>query len=84
MYFLIFQNNCLSKDMLLDQLKNPNLTTQSQEWNFISDQVMGGVSSGKFEVEEIESIKFFDVLTQISKEDIIEVIANFEQQKIKT
>ena len=40
--------------MLLDQLKNPNLTTQSQEWNFISDQVMGGVSSGKFEVDEID------------------------------
>ena len=38
--------------MILDQLKNPNLTIQSQEWNFISDQVMGGVSSGKFEVDE--------------------------------
>ena len=56
---LIFQNNCLSKEMILDQLKNPNLTTQFQEWNFISDQVMGGVSSGKFEVEEIESIKCY-------------------------
>ena len=56
---LIFQNNCLSKDMILDQLKNPNLTTQSQEWNFISDQVMGGVSSGTFEVEDIESIKCY-------------------------
>ena len=54
---LIFQNNCLSKEMILDQLKNPNLTTQFQEWNFISDQVMGGVSSGKFEVEEMESVK---------------------------
>ena len=31
--------------MILDELKNPNLTTQSQEWSFISDQVMGGVSS---------------------------------------
>ena len=40
--------------MILDQLKNPNLTTQSQEWNFISDQVMGGVSSGKFKVENIK------------------------------
>ena len=45
--------------MILDELKNPNLTTQSQEWSFISDQVMGGVSSGKFEVEEIESIKCY-------------------------
>ena len=45
--------------MILDQLKNPNLTTQSQEWKFISDQVMGGVSSGKFEVENIETIKCY-------------------------
>ena len=33
--------------MILDQLENPNLTTQSQKWNFITDQVMGGVSTGK-------------------------------------
>ena len=40
--------------MILDQLKNPKLTNQSQQWNFITDQVMGGVSTGKFVVEKID------------------------------
>ena len=52
--FLIYQSNALSKDMILDQLKNPKLTNQSQKWNFITDQVMGGVSTGKFIVEKVD------------------------------
>ena len=46
--FLLFQSNTFSKDMILDQLNNPKITNQSQKWNFITDQVMGGVSTGKF------------------------------------
>ena len=42
--------------MILDQLKNPNFTTQSQQWNFVTDQVMGGVSTGKFTVEKIDEL----------------------------
>ena len=52
--FLICQNNVYSKDMILDQLKNPKLTNQTQQWNFITDQVMGGVSTGKFTVEKVD------------------------------
>ena len=48
--FILFQNNSYSNNMILDQLKNPNLTNQSEKWTFITDQVMGGVSTGKFEV----------------------------------
>ncbi len=66
---LVFQNNSLSKDMILDQLKNPNLTTQSQNWDFISDQVMGGVSSGKFKVEDIASIKCYRMTGVVSTEN---------------
>ena len=66
---LIFQNNCLSKDMILDQLENPNSTAQSQKWNFISDKVMGGVSSGKFKVEVIESIKCYRMTGTVSTEN---------------
>ena len=40
--------------MILDQLKNPKKTNQSQQWNFITDQVMGGVSTGKFIVETVD------------------------------
>ena len=54
--FLLCQNNTFSKDMILDQLKNPKLTNQSQKWNFITDQVMGGVSTGKFTVEKVDGV----------------------------
>ena len=42
--------------MILDQLKNPKTTNQSQKWNFITDQVMGGVSTGKFIVEKVDGV----------------------------
>tara|TARA_B100001564_G_scaffold324183_1_gene304775 strand:+ start:119 stop:703 length:585 start_codon:yes stop_codon:yes gene_type:complete len=52
--FLSCKNNVSSKDMILDQLKTPKVTTQSQRWNFITDQVMGGVSTGKFIVQKLD------------------------------
>ena len=41
--------------MILDELKNPKLTNQKQPWNFITDQVMGGISTGQFKVDNIEN-----------------------------
>ena len=55
--------------MILDQLKNPNLTIHSQKWDFISDRVMGGVSSGKFKVEDIASIKCYRMTGVVSTEN---------------
>ena len=52
-FFLLFQSTSYCKDMILDDLKNPNLTSQMQPWYFVSDQVMGGVSEGKFKVEQV-------------------------------
>ena len=43
--------------MIIDKLKYPNLSNQSQEWIFITDKVMGGASSGKYQVQEIEGRK---------------------------
>ena len=54
--FLLFQNNAFSKNMILDQLKNTKLTNQSQNWNFITDQVMGGESTGKFIVDKVDGV----------------------------
>ena len=54
--FLIYQSNALSSDMILDQLRNPKFTNQSQKWNFITDQVMGGASTGKFIVEKVDGV----------------------------
>ena len=60
------QNNSFSKDMILDELNTPNLTNQSQKWYFITDQVMGGVSSGRFQVEEVQNIKCYRMTGDIS------------------
>ncbi len=64
--FILCQNYVLSKDMILDQLKNPKLTNQFQQWNFITDQVMGGVSTGKFTVEEVEGVKCYKMTGDVS------------------
>jgi len=62
----ICQSKVSSKDMILDQLKNPKLTNQSQQWNFISDQVMGGVSTGKFLVEKVEGLLCYRMTGNVS------------------
>ena len=64
--FLLCQNIAFSESMILDQLNNPNLTKQSQEWNFITDQVMGGVSKGKFYVETVDGIKCYRMTGEVS------------------
>ncbi len=52
--------------MILDQLKKPKITNQSQQWNFITDQVMGGVSTGKFGVEEVDGVKCYRMTGNVS------------------
>ncbi len=64
--FLLCQNNVSSKDMILDHLKNPKLTNQSQEWNFITDQVMGGVSTGKFIVDKVDGLMCYKMTGNVS------------------
>ena len=64
--FLVCQNNVTSKDMILDQLKNPKITNQFQQWNFITDQVMGGVSTGKFVVDTVDGLKCYRMTGDVS------------------
>ena len=52
--------------MILDQLKKPKITNQSQQWNFITDQVMGGVSTGKFRIDEVDGIKCYRMIGDVS------------------
>ena len=66
---IICHNQSYSKGMILDQLNNPNLTNQSQQWNFITDKVMGGVSTGKFNVEEVEGIKCYRMTGNVSTQN---------------
>ena len=63
---LICQNNSFSKEMILDQLENPNITNQSQKWDFITDSVMGGLSEGKFTIEKISGIKCYRMIGNIT------------------
>ena len=64
--FFICQSKVSSKDMILDQLKNPKLTNQSQQWNFITDQVMGGLSTGKFIVEKVDEVMCYRMTGDVS------------------
>ena len=52
--------------MILDQLKNPKTTNQSQKWNFITDQVMGGVSTGKFTVDKVDGVMCYRMTGDVS------------------
>ena len=63
---LYFQNYAFSKEMILDQLKKPKITNQSQQWNFITDQVMGGISTGKFGVEEVDGVMCYRMTGDVS------------------
>ena len=64
--FLLCQNKVSSKNMILDQLENPKLTNQFQQWNFITDQVRGGVSTGKFTVDKVDGIKCYKMTGDVS------------------
>jgi len=63
---LLYQSDTFSNDMILDQLKNPNFTTQYQQWNFVTDQVMGGVSTGRFTVEKIDEVICYRMTGDVS------------------
>jgi len=63
---VLCKNYSFAEIMILDQLKNPKLTNQLQQWNFITDQVMGGASTGKFKVEEIDGVKCYRMTGNIS------------------
>ena len=52
--------------MILDDLNNVNFNKKKQEWKFISDQVMGGISSGEFKIELIENIKCYRMTGEVS------------------
>ena len=74
--FLIYQSNALSKDMILGQLKNPKLTNQSQKWNFITDQVMGGASTGKFIVEKVDGVTCYRMTGDVTTKNNGGVLIN--------
>lgn len=59
----------MSRNLILDNMENPYITKQSQKWYFVSDQIMGGVSSGKFQLEEIDSMLCYRMVGKVSTEN---------------
>ena len=54
---------------ILDNLKNPGLTTQGNRWQFFTDGVMGGKSSGKVNIDYIEGIKCYRMTGNVTTEN---------------
>ena len=45
--YLFNPDNLAAKKFIIDNLENPGFTSQGQRWSFITDGVMGGLSSGQ-------------------------------------
>ena len=50
-----FSSYSESKNMILDNLDNPGKTSQEQNWSFVTDKVMGGLSEGRINIEKINN-----------------------------
>ena len=54
---------------ILDDLKNPGLTTQGNRWQFFTDGVMGGMSSGKVKIKKVEGITCYHMTGNVTTEN---------------
>ena len=74
---LIFVN----KINAMDILQKNNLENFSQKWNFISDQVMGGLSTGKFELindNEEDYVRLSGIVTTKNNGGFIQLRSDFD------
>ena len=54
---------------VLDSLKNPGLTVQENRWQFFTDVVMGGLSSGKVNIENFQGKKCYHMTGNVTTEN---------------
>ena len=54
---------------VLDNLTNPGITSQGNRWQFFTDGVMGGKSSGKVKIEIIEGKKCYRMTGNVTTEN---------------
>ena len=59
---ILFTKKLYAEKMLIDNFKNDN----QENWEFISDQVMGGVSFGSYEILNEGNLSFLN-LTSLSR-----------------
>ncbi len=84
--FLIFILDGKSEMIILDELKNPGKTIQGQNWSFVTDGVMGGLSTGNVKLDKIENIPCYRMIGNVTTENnggFIQIRASIEP-KINT
>ena len=64
---------------ILDNLQNPGVTTQGNSWQFFTDGVMGGLSSGKAKIEKVNGKKSYRMTGNVTTENI----GGFIQMRVK-
>tara|TARA_B100001769_G_scaffold256437_1_gene233712 strand:+ start:114 stop:677 length:564 start_codon:yes stop_codon:yes gene_type:complete len=69
-FYLIFCLNAnANKSMILDDLSNPGVTTQKQNWAFFTDGVMGGLSQGKAIISNVEGTDCYHMTGNVTTEN---------------
>ena len=58
-----------AKKFELDNLEEPGLTKQGQQWSFFTDRVMGGLSKGQANVSSISNIKCYQMTGDVTTEN---------------
>ncbi len=65
-FYVFFFSNGLSEEMIFEDFSE---VKSIENWEFISDQVMGGVSLGRFEILKEKDIKFLRMTGNVSLEN---------------
>ena len=55
--------------MILDNLSNPGVTTQKQNWAFFTDGVMGGLSEGKAIISIVDGVNCYHMTGNVTTEN---------------
>ena len=69
--FLCIYNSLQAQEnkMILDNLSNPGVTTQNQNWAFFTDGVMGGLSEGKAIISKVEGENCYHMTGNVTTEN---------------
>ena len=62
-------NNVNANIFKLDELENPGITSQGERWSFITDGVMGGLSSGQAIITESKDIPCYQMTGNVTTEN---------------
>tara|TARA_B100001250_G_scaffold20879_1_gene17687 strand:+ start:705 stop:1268 length:564 start_codon:yes stop_codon:yes gene_type:complete len=66
---IFFVVNGNAKVIILDKLEDPGKTLQNQKWSFFTDRVMGGLSEGKVELDNIFSLPCYRMTGNVTTEN---------------